>query len=156
MFGWDSGMNSLEECGPGSTRKPDSILTINSTTLDSELDWHDRSIAIKIDVEGHELATLAGAKQLLSRNIAIAQIEINGNRAEVLQKMKEVGYRRIFEVRRDLYFTNAPALDQEVSVLACVQRAMGVAVNNSHRRIVQIPRKPKTLWRFLRKKPFYF
>ena len=44
--------------------------------LDSLVSFQDRRISLKIDVEGHELAVLQGAGQLLANNQILLQIEI--------------------------------------------------------------------------------
>lgn len=66
---------------------------IKTTTLDDLFSFYGRKIAIKIDVEGHELRVLKGAKKLLSENEVLLQIEIAGSNISHLDYLKQNGFR---------------------------------------------------------------
>ena len=49
---------------------------------------------IKIDVEGHELAVLNGAKKLISSNTPpMMMVEIQADHREILQILRDCGYK---------------------------------------------------------------
>jgi FkbM family methyltransferase len=61
--------------------------------LDDVAALADRTLAIKIDVEGYELAALAGMERTLRYNRGFAQIEVFDERREqVIGKMADAGY----------------------------------------------------------------
>jgi FkbM family methyltransferase len=60
-------------------------------------------LAIKMDIEGHELAALAGMRELLQKNRGIVQIETMQPR-EVTEWMHGVGYAQIADFYRGLVF----------------------------------------------------
>ena len=74
--------------------------------LDEVLDCRDRIIAIKIDVEGHELQVVDGARELLASNKCFLQIEARSDSFDQLrQQMNDLGYRYITTLS-DHFFTN--------------------------------------------------
>jgi FkbM family methyltransferase len=52
------------------------VATVNGTRVDSLVDVTDTLLVIKIDVESHELETIAGMAKLLEKNSFVMQIEI--------------------------------------------------------------------------------
>ena len=69
----------------------------------------DKTIAIKIDVEGHELKVLEGLKKVLQQNKAIIQIEIFTKNFETTNKyLISLGYQVFFNVtqRSNYFYTN--------------------------------------------------
>ena len=73
---------------------------------DKIINQNQKSIAIKIDVEGHEINVLNGLKNTLMKNKIIIQIEIfEINFQKVNNFFKSLGYKIIFEVKeRSNYF----------------------------------------------------
>lgn len=80
--------------------------TVESQPLDSLGIKSAGRLALKIDVEGHEESVLKGAEQLLTKNQAIIQIEHYGEDDTVLRMLGDYGYRKLFNVGPDQYFTN--------------------------------------------------
>jgi len=80
--------------------------SIEVRRLDDVLDLRGRTVAAKIDVEGHECEVIAGARDFLAGNKCYLQIE---SREENLPKLKgllsAVGYRLVFSMG-DHYFSN--------------------------------------------------
>jgi FkbM family methyltransferase len=78
---------------------------VSVTPLDDVVDLIGETIAIKIDVEGYEMAVLAGAKLLLSRNRGYAQIEALHDRdIAVIPLMQAYGWRFKERLNDDLVF----------------------------------------------------
>ena len=73
---------------------------------DEYLNLINKNIAIKVDVEGHELNVLYGLKKTLSSNSCILQIEIfNNNFRKVDNFLNSLGYNNFYIVRkRSNYF----------------------------------------------------
>jgi len=67
-------------------------------------------IAVKIDVEGHELDVLAGSAHLFRNNRGYAQIEAHGDEraAEVTAIMKSYGWHLIERYGLDMHFERRP------------------------------------------------
>jgi FkbM family methyltransferase len=72
--------------------------------LDDALDWAGGCIAAKIDVEWHELETLAGMTRLLDQSHGLVQIESWDQTAEVEAVMMGHGWRRTAAFPPDLIF----------------------------------------------------
>ncbi len=84
--------------------------TVMVRRLDSVISEEGKRIAIKIDVEGHELAVLRGAEDLLRRNSCYMQMESaleNFGQAKTL--LEAMGYQWMGS-KGDHYFTNVPDL----------------------------------------------
>lgn len=74
---------------------------------DSVLEFKNKTITIKIDVEGFELFVLKGIKKILSNNNCIVQIEIwEKNTKEVNKFLKFLGYKTICSIDGDTFFCN--------------------------------------------------
>jgi hypothetical protein len=58
-----------------STIRPDGTHRVRVTPLDRTFKLRGETIAVKIDVEGHEQSVLEGAKSLFSDNCGFAMIE---------------------------------------------------------------------------------
>lgn len=86
----------------------DRVEIFEKRTLDDELPLVGRSVVAKIDVEGHELNVLHGARSLLSNNKGFLQIEFLTDEQGVAGRsfLESVGWKQIFKVDRDIYFSN--------------------------------------------------
>lgn len=74
--------------------------------IDSILNCRNRTIAIKIDVEGHEFQVINGARSLIESNRCVLQIESSPERIDTLiQAMQNLGYRHLTTLS-DHFFTN--------------------------------------------------
>jgi FkbM family methyltransferase len=73
--------------------------------IDDVLRVEGKTLAIKMDVEGFEMETLAGAESLFSRNGGYAQIEAyDGRDAQVIPRMAELGWRLADRLDIDFLF----------------------------------------------------
>jgi len=73
---------------------------------DDKIKIKKEKIAIKIDVEGHEINVLNGIKSILQNNKCILQIEVfNKNYKDVTTLLFKLGYNQFFEAKqRSNYF----------------------------------------------------
>ncbi len=85
-------------------------ITIVVKPLDHVLTLEGRIIAMKIDVEGHEVEVLQGAKSILSKNSCYMQIESSAEKFDLVKSfLLDLGYRWLGS-DGDHYFTNIPSL----------------------------------------------
>ncbi|MEM6934032.1 MAG: FkbM family methyltransferase [Pseudomonadota bacterium] len=82
--------------------------SVRSVCLDDELQAVHGPVVLKIDVEGHEMAVLQGAKNMLKEKSCILQIEDFNESAD--RYLGDLGYRRITKIGPDAYFTNDSSL----------------------------------------------
>ena len=74
---------------------------------DDVLKFKNKTLAIKIDVEGFEFFVLNGLKSTLINNWCVLQIEIwEKNNDEVHRFLKSLGYKMINLIDGDTYFSN--------------------------------------------------
>jgi FkbM family methyltransferase len=82
-------------------------LEVEGVALDSFLELHDRSLIIKIDVEGHEQHVLQGMEEILRNNRVLMQIEIyEQQQAVTFAILERYGLRRLHQIEHDFYYTN--------------------------------------------------
>ena len=82
-------------------------MSVPAARLDTMLTLSDESIAIKIDIEFHELQAVNGMKELLRKNRCFMQVECFDERLPAFTAaMTELGYRLIHTIAHDRYFTN--------------------------------------------------
>ncbi|MGK0499640.1 MAG: FkbM family methyltransferase [Oceanicoccus sp.] len=106
----------MDETHPGASKVVDAalsadssanIITVPSKPVDSVLGLRDKTLIMKMDVEGHELFALQGAKQLLRGNRFLIQIEsFQKNVAPVRELLEGLGYRYLNTIKDDHYFCN--------------------------------------------------
>lgn len=80
-------------------------VAVSAAPLDSLFAFRGRKIAVKMDVEKHELAAVAGMEKLLANNNVIAQIEIL--ETDSLLKLLARGLLLTDRLGDDFYFVNA-------------------------------------------------
>ena len=93
-------------------------IAIQCDTLDSLVSMEGKRIALKIDVEGHEIKALAGMTKLLKDNTCLLQVEcLNFELASRAQKILfALGYRLLFVLRDDYIFISGN-LEKEENAL---------------------------------------
>jgi len=98
-----SGANAVAK--PGS--KGDRIF-VKADRIDNVISLADKCMAVKVDVEGHELKALSGMRELLVRNECYVQVECLS--AELLSELREfmmtIGYTYVFSLRDDHLFVS--------------------------------------------------
>lgn len=107
-----SGANALTSSTIHRDKKPIRLQIVETEKLDNIINSTGESIAIKIDVEGHERTVIQGARNVLQENCCLIQIEdyMGGVAAELLK----LGYERIFSAGPDHYFTNYAGANQVI------------------------------------------
>lgn len=83
---------------------------INVMKLDDVLHDAEKKVYLKIDVEGHENSVLDGAKEFLTNNKCIIQVEIFPDAAKsIREKLHHMGYTEQESANEfDYYFVNFP------------------------------------------------
>ena len=92
--------------GAGEPRSiADGAISVASRRLDDVLAPANRRIALKIDIEGHELAVLAGMTNLLHLNDCFVQVEcFDAHLATFAATMAALGYELVHQIATDRYF----------------------------------------------------
>ena len=87
----------------------ENLIRINSSSRigDEIINFKDRKIAIKIDVERHEQYVLEGLNNLLSNNMVILQVELFDKRKKSIENYLQEKRFQIFKIiNQDHYFKN--------------------------------------------------
>lgn len=93
---------------PGDT----ATLDVPATRLDDLLAFRGDALALKIDVERHEVEALDGMPDLLAGNTCLIQIEVGDDTVAAVQdRFAKLGYRQVHRIDDDIYFTNIAGLD---------------------------------------------
>lgn len=85
--------------------RPDTI-AISAMPLDSVFDFSGRNIAVKMDVEGHEIAALRGMANLIRRNNVFLQVEAWEKSVDFFYFVMECGLRIHHRIEDDFYLSN--------------------------------------------------
>ena len=106
QFGGDSAIleSYLFGRNPG-----DEEIKVTTGRLDDIVKSDLPDIIIKIDVEGHEYEVLKGAIQILKNNKGWIQCEIHEsspNKTELITFLESIGWKKVFVLDWDYYFTN--------------------------------------------------
>ena len=82
-------------------------ITVNTRTMDSEVDNNKTPSLIKIDVEGHEMEVISGSRNFLRNNFCLIQVEIlDENKFNDLNRtMNKLGYKLVKQIE-DYYYSN--------------------------------------------------
>jgi len=93
-----SGLSAMVESHPDA-------YSVQVVSLDELLSLSGQAIALKIDVEGYELAVIEGARKLLSENYGYAQIEtLDEEDDSVIEAMARLGWQLRDRVNTDFLF----------------------------------------------------
>ncbi len=85
----------------------DETIEIQARRLDDELALNGGRLAIKMDVECHELRALDGMRRILAANQCVAQVEIDGpNIPAALAFFQSLDYENLGSINNDFYFSN--------------------------------------------------
>jgi FkbM family methyltransferase len=112
-----TGMASFDDSAATSSRGTRRISETGTSSiavkrLDDVFSGRGRQVAIKIDVEGHELQVVEGARNFLANNRCLLQIESDGEQLVSLkQQLGDLGYRYLTSYS-DHYFTNIDPLPE--------------------------------------------
>ena len=90
---------------PGGTHivsAKESGVEVDCATLDSLFDFHDRRLAVKMDVEGHEIAALHGAEKLFANNTVFLQVEVWST--NTINYLFSQGFKVVHYLGNDFYF----------------------------------------------------
>lgn len=103
------GIGSIKETSIHSENKFKKTIQLNSLTIDNFINLENKIITFKIDVEGHEFKVLKGASKTLIKNTSILMIEAFDSK-EVIDYLKTIGYRILFKIKSNFFFTNSEQL----------------------------------------------
>ncbi len=104
----------LLESAYGDTKISDSgNVPATTTTLDSLFNFEGKSIAIKMDIEGHEIPALTGGAKLLSRNFVFLQIEVLPNNTQTLDYLYKNGWKLLHYEGVDFFFCNRAIVEEK-------------------------------------------
>jgi FkbM family methyltransferase len=79
---------------------------VETVRLDDMLRITGETIALKIDIEGHEARAIAGMRDLLRNNVCILQVECFAERLPgFASQMEALGYHRFHTIAHDHYFS---------------------------------------------------
>lgn len=119
-----SGANSILDTSIHAREKSKNEITVKTVPLDRVLSDASKMICMKIDVEGHEMKALRGAKNLLKNNRAIVQLEdYSGDKGNINDLMGELGYSRVLHIGPDQYFTNCSEALGDSAIVRIVECA---------------------------------
>lgn len=104
----------------------------------------DSTIAIKLDVEGHELCALRGLERLLSKNKIILQVEsFEQNYAPVSKLLTELGLVYSLSICNDHYWTSSYFTAKPDKITANLLKAISLMTLNSQKDPLGIYEAPK-------------
>ena len=73
---------------------------------DDVIDYKGKKIAIKLDVERHEMKVLEGLNNILLNNDIILQVEIFKKGTSIIEFLKSKNFTFLKSIKRDFYFKN--------------------------------------------------
>lgn len=129
LVGSFSGANSVVSTSIHDAEKFTKETVVDCVSLDHAVTERSKGICVKIDVEGHEKAVLAGAKHLLMENAGVIQLENYAlGDSSLSELLRGYGYTEIFSIGPDVYFTNRQQTLRPEVVLAALSRAAGIMI----------------------------
>ena len=102
----------VQSGGFGVVNKKDNLKNLHTEyalfkKADNNFKIRNKTICLKIDVEGHEFFVLDGLKNIFKNNKIFLQIEIlPNNLSKVNKKLYSFGFKKINQINADYYFTN--------------------------------------------------
>lgn len=102
---------------------------VDCVTLDSMIDAFGERIGLKVDVEGHEVEVLRGARKILTTRKTLLQIETYQSEGDdVAGFLGDAGYHKITQVGPDHYYTNMTELPTDAELVGMFEAAARAAI----------------------------
>jgi FkbM family methyltransferase len=106
LYGEMAGNNAVEDTRV-QKKVPKGSTEVACAPLDALVDATDERLAVKIDVEGHELAVIAGGGRVLTENRVLLQVECFGDHVAPLHEaLLGMGYAELGRLKDDYLFVN--------------------------------------------------
>jgi FkbM family methyltransferase len=128
-----AGVNGIVDTSIHDPALFENVIEIESTCLDDYGHLFGKTLGLKIDVEGHELDVLKGAKQLLQQSPSIIQVEHYVG-SEIDSLLADLGYFSFFNAGHDHYFTNIRNFANPLYVKQAVQYASAYLIESQTER----------------------
>ncbi|WP_077146173.1 FkbM family methyltransferase [Sphingopyxis sp. KK2] len=146
-FGIISALSGANSVISTSIHDPDKVtqeIFVESITLDSLALADDGfPVCMKIDIEGHELKALEGARNLLrSRKIVIQYEAYDRSNDELGVFLKSLGFGPIANIGPDHYVTNDPTIATPEFALSVIEIAAQLQIDDNHAPPVPMPHPP--------------
>lgn len=111
-FGKSSGRNGIADTNiHREVKNLAELIQVKSETLDNIINTQDKTYLLKIDTEGHEFDVLQGAKDTLTNNNCIIQLELEHLEDIPIETyLNNINYKKIYTIGPDSYFTNIQKL----------------------------------------------
>lgn len=108
------------------------LIKVHTARLDDVLQTEHERIAVKIDVEGHEVSVLEGARQFLQENHCYLQIEMLSAEAVLAAKavLRDLGYIHIFTLQDDYLFIHSELLSDKDALLEIIQKNLSADLHD--------------------------
>jgi FkbM family methyltransferase len=134
-----SGENGVIETSIHDTGTFLRTIDVECRPLDTVLTTRQECIAIKLDVEGHELNVLRGGIDLLTHNDVLLQVECYGENVSVSGFLLELGFRRLFHIGPDHYFLKSTCDFTSADAVELFEQAAMAAIEESTRPRPDVP-----------------
>lgn len=93
--------------GQSSIRAQDDGIEVEAIRMDDLVNHENKTIFIKIDIEGHELEAIKGMSRLLARNKVFIQVEcFDHHIAELTSTLAGMGITQKHRINDDYYYSN--------------------------------------------------
>lgn len=124
-----SGANAIvaSEAGHSGT-----FISVQAKPLDDVLTFSGENVAVKIDVEGHEGSTLAGAARFFGNNKCFLQVEsLRPSTVEAVHRfMAEAGYIHLFSLQNDHLFIHPDWKDSGKSIMDIIAKNLAADLHD--------------------------
>ena len=99
--------------------------------MDHLFDFKDKTLLLKIDTEGHETSVLKGGRNVLRNNTCFVQLELGHGKRDASEEniFDELGYRKVFAIGPDCYYSNSSKYSDPVISLELLERALNNVIN---------------------------
>ena len=77
-----------------------------AVALDSFFAFEGKQLAVKMDIEGHEVSALSGCKKLFAKNRVFLQVEVWKKNTAIVNHLLANGFRMLTYQRWNFYFDN--------------------------------------------------
>ncbi|MDT8299779.1 MAG: FkbM family methyltransferase, partial [Spirochaetaceae bacterium] len=107
------------------------VVDVACRRLDSIMQLSGEIVAIKLDVEGHEMKVIEGAERLIAENDVLLQVEVYSQNSPVPAWLEKAGFAKLITVGPDRLYLRSASSPTPSDMVAVLESALAAVIQEN-------------------------